>query len=194
VRGSITGADASGMTRAPKSWRGVQWRVNPDRIRAAPTQQFPAPEWPSAYAARARARAQSRTASWYRKWKARSQHPFLWPASVHLVQQPVEMCPTPRVDQAQLSIEIGRVRRQFGESLPHAGELVAVFRAVLRVEPHIAAVFDHLEAVAVPLGMQPMVALGRTGGWGGDEETDKGETHLQPLFGFDFGPPSRRAQ
>jgi hypothetical protein len=29
VRGSITGADASGMTRTPKSCRGMQWRVNP---------------------------------------------------------------------------------------------------------------------------------------------------------------------
>ena len=52
VRGSITGADASGMTRAPKSWRGVQWRVNPDRIRPAPIQRFPVREWPPAYAAR----------------------------------------------------------------------------------------------------------------------------------------------
>jgi hypothetical protein len=38
VRGSITGADASGMTRAPKSWRGAQWRVNPAGFRPAPIQ------------------------------------------------------------------------------------------------------------------------------------------------------------
>jgi hypothetical protein len=29
VRGSITGADASGMTRAPKSRQGMHWTVNP---------------------------------------------------------------------------------------------------------------------------------------------------------------------
>ena len=46
----------------------------------------------------------------------------------------------------------------------HGGELAAVFRAALRVEPHITALLDHLEAEA-PLGfVQPIVAFGWTNG------------------------------
>jgi hypothetical protein len=75
------------------------------------------------------------------------------------------MCATPRIDQAQLAVEKCRVRRQFGEGPERAGELDALFRAALRVEPHINAMFDHLEAKAIPLGaVQPIVALGRADG------------------------------
>ena len=51
------------------------------------------------------------------------------------------------------------------KALDHARQAIGVFGAVARIEPDPAAVFDDLEAEAVPFGLvQPIVARGWAGG------------------------------
>ena len=93
-----------------------------------------------------------------------------------------------------------RIADELGSSakaLRILGRLVAVCCAALRVEPHIAAVFDDLEAKAVPFGLvQPIVALGRAESCGRGEGMNEIETwrhdHCRGNSAPAFASSSRR--
>jgi hypothetical protein len=99
------------------------------------------------------------TPSWCNRSRQWTRAALLWLARSHRVHQPLEVCATPRIDEAQLAVENCRVRLQ---GLAHTGQLVAVLGAALRVEPHIAAVLDGSEIESRPISARrPMRGPGR---------------------------------
>jgi hypothetical protein len=106
------------------------------------------------------------------------QLPLVGPARPHFGVELAKVRLAAGINETELAIEGGRVRRQVLKGVYHAPQAIGVFGTALGIEPHLVAGLDDLKTVAIPLGlMEPALARGRAGGIGGDEGSDEGWTH-----------------